>query len=75
MKRETARERRIAALQRLAATGEFGLPKSQFAEIIPRYPAATIRRLVELGLVTKESRMTVTPKGLRLLADVAEQGQ
>lgn len=69
----TARQRRIEALRLLAATGEYGLPPQQFAEIIPAYPAATIRALITNGLIARRGRFVVTDKGRRLLADIARQ--
>ena len=69
----TARQRRIAALRILAATGEDGLPPAQFAENIPAYPAATIRGLLTNGLIARDRRIVVTPKGRQLLADIARQ--
>ena len=66
----TARERRIAALRQLAATGEYGLPRGQFAGLIPAYPEATIRALVTNGLIQHRARYTATDKGRRLLADI-----
>ena len=73
MSKPTARQRRLAALRVLAATGEYGLPPAQFAENIPVYPAATIRGLFVNGLVERNVRLRVTPKGRQLLADIDRQ--
>ena len=75
MSAPTARQRRIAALRRLAATGEYGLPRWQFAELIPAYPEATIRALVTNGLVAHQPRYIATDKGRRLLADIDAQAR
>ena len=73
MPQPTARQRRLAALRLLAATGEYGLPPKQFADIIPAYPAATIRGLIANGLVSRAPRLVVTAKGAQLLADIDRQ--
>lgn len=71
----TARQRRIEALRLLAATREYGLAPSHFAEIIPAYPKATIRALLDLGLVARSRprRMIVTEKGRELLDAIDRQ--